>query len=375
MFFPIRTDRRLKRTPWVNYALIAANVLVFVGVQQGGADLLPAHRLQPGNPHLSQYLSYQFMHGGWMHLIGNMIALWVFGNGVEDRLGRVAYLLFYLGAGILAGLAHVITSAAPVLGASGSVAGVTGAYLALFPLSRVVVLIVFFFITFIELSSITVVGIYVVWNIFGQFTGGGSVAYTAHLGGYLFGFVVGMGLLLARLLPREPSDFLALIEQKRRQQQFRRLSRGGYNPWDTPKAGEPGGPAAKPPTAEEQALMERRSEITDAHRRGDVALAADRYAALIDDQPDQVMSQQQQLDLANHLMREGRYDEAAQAYELFLSHFPSYPNLQQVRLILGLIYARYLDRPDRARQLLAEAEGRLDSEEQALARQVMAELE
>jgi membrane associated rhomboid family serine protease len=374
MIFPLRTDRRLKRTPWVNYALIAANVAVFILVQQGGADLLPAHRLQPGNPQLSQYFTYQFMHGGWMHLIGNMVALWVFGNGVEDRLGRVAYLLFYLAGGVLAGLAHVVTSAAPVLGASGSVAGVTGAYLALFPLSRVVVLFALFIITFIELPSIVVVGFYVVWNIFGQFTGGGGVAYTAHLGGYLFGFVVGMGLLLGRLLPREPMDFLSLIEQKRRQYKFRSLAKGGYSPWDASKPGEPSGAVAKPPTAEEQQLMERRSVITDAHRRGEMAEAADAYRELLDTHPDQVMSQQQQIDLANYLMREGHYEQAAQAYELFLSHFPSYPNVQQIRLILGLIYARYLNRPDRARELLSQAEGRLDQEEQALAQQVMAEL-
>ena len=374
MLFPIRTDRQLKRSPVVNYALIAANVGVFVLLQQGGAAELAAHRLNPADPHLSQYISYQFMHGGWMHLIGNMVALWVFGNGVEDRLGRVAYLFFYLGAGILAGLAHVFTSAAPVLGASGSVAGVTGAFLALFPFCRVVVLVVLFIITFVELPSIVVVGIYVAWNIFGQFTGGGNVAYTAHLGGYLFGFVVGVGLLFARLLPREPSDILTLIEHRHRRAKFKRMTQGGFSPWQG-RGKEAATEPAKPPSAEEQALMEQRSEISQAMRSGDMASAAARYRALLDDHPDQVMSQQQQMDLANQLMRDGRYEDAAKAYELFLSHFPSYPNIHQIKLILGLIYARYLRKPDRARSLLNEAEGRLDGEEQTLARQVKAELE
>jgi len=374
MFFPVRTDRQLKRKPVINYALIAVNVAVFVFLQQGGANLLQPHQLQPANPHLSQYITYQFMHGSWMHLIGNMIFLWVFGNGVEDRLGRAGYLLFYLAGGILAGLAHVATSASAVLGASGSASAVMGAFLALFPLCRVVVLVLFFVITFIELPSIIVVGIKVAFDLYGQFAGGGGVAYMAHLGGYFFGFTIGLGMLMLRLLPREPTDILALIEQKRRQQRFRAMTRTSYEPWEGGKLGEPGGKAAPAPTAKEQQVMDRRSRVSEALRQGDMATAAAGYRELLAEHPDQIMSQQQQIDLGNQLMREGRYDEAAKAYELFLSHFPSYPNIQQIRLILGLIYARYLNRPDRARELLSEAEGRLDSEEQALARQVMAEL-
>jgi membrane associated rhomboid family serine protease len=374
MLFPIRTDRQLKRTPVVNYALIAANIVAFVFLQGLGRNTSPAFMLQPADPALFQYITYQFMHGGLMHIIGNMVALWVFGNGVEDRLGRWGYLLFYLAAGVLAGLGHAVTEISPVLGASGSVAGVTGAYLALFPLSRVVVLVFFFIITFVELPSIAVVGIYVAWNIFGQFTGGGGVAYTAHLAGYFFGFVVGMALLVSRLLPREPSDMMSLIDQKRRQQHFKNLARGGYSPWDSNAPGEPGQATAQAPTAEEQALMTQRSRVSEALRTGNPGHAAAEYRALLADYPDQVMSQQQQLDLANQLMSEGAYQEAAQAYELFLRHFPSYAHIQQVRLILGLIYARYLGQTDRARELLSEAEGKLSDDEQALARQVMAEL-
>jgi membrane associated rhomboid family serine protease len=374
MFFPIRTDCELKRRPWVNYCLVAANVFVFVVLQRAGQAGDQAFMLTPADPAMYQYISYQFMHGGWMHIIGNMIALWVFGNGVEDRMGKGGYLMFYLTAGVLAGLGHAVTEVSPVLGASGAVAGVTGAYLALFPFSNVVVLVVFFFITFIELPSIVVVGVYIVWDIFSQFTGAGNVAYTAHLAGYLFGFVAGLGLLLGRILPHEPSDLLSIMEQKRRKQQFRSLTRGGANPWSSRGSGDPGRPPAQPPTAAEQALMQQRSRVTQALQQGDMPEAAEAYRQLVADHPDQLMSQQGQLDLANQLMSEGRYRDAAQAYELFLKHFPGYAHIQQVRLILGLIYARYLDEPARARELLAEAEGKLTDEERTLAREMMAEL-
>jgi tetratricopeptide (TPR) repeat protein len=268
----------------------------------------------------------------------------------------------------------VLTEPLPVLGASGSVAGVTGAYLALFPLARVTVVVWFFIITFLELPSLLVILFYVGWNVFSQFLGGGgNVAYTAHLAGYLYGFALGMGLLLSRLLSREPYDMLSLIEQKRRQAKFRRATRSGESPWQG-QIGEPGGEPAPAPTAEEQALMERRQEINRALQQGRSSDAGALYAQLLEEHPDQVMSEQQQLDLANQLMSEGRYQAAAAAYELFLRHYPAHRHVQQVRLILGLIYARYLGRKERARELLGQAVDQLQGEDQALARQVMTEI-
>src|SRR5690606_30503901 len=100
---------------------------------------LAGYYLNPRAPELHQFLSYQFLHASWLHLLGNMLFLYVFGNSVEDRLGRAAYLLFYLAGGVMAGVGHAWLEAAPVLGASGAVAGVTGAFLALFPLSNITV--------------------------------------------------------------------------------------------------------------------------------------------------------------------------------------------------------------------------------------------
>ncbi|MCD6378262.1 MAG: rhomboid family intramembrane serine protease, partial [Planctomycetes bacterium] len=146
---PIGTDRKLKHTPWINYALVAINVFVFVFLQRARSDLpaLRIYLLHPNEPELFQFVACMFMHGGWGHLIGNMIFLWVFGNPVNDRLGHVGYLAFYLAGGIFAGIGYVLLSGtAPVLGASGAISAVTGAFLVLFPRVRVMVLLFLFYL-------------------------------------------------------------------------------------------------------------------------------------------------------------------------------------------------------------------------------------
>ncbi|MFW6058966.1 MAG: rhomboid family intramembrane serine protease [Phycisphaeraceae bacterium] len=395
MFFPIRTDRRLKRIPWVNYTLIAVNALIFLftigQVGEVGRHLavgfpmelvaehvpLAAFYLNPRDIQLHQFISYQFLHGGWEHLLGNMLFLYVFGNSVEDRLGRLAYLLFYLSAGVMAGLGHTLAENAPVLGASGAVAGVTGAFLALFPLSNVTVVYWIIIIGAIEVSGIVVIGIQIVMNVVLQFYGGSGVAYLAHLAGYAHGFAIGMVLLLVGILPREPYDMLALIERRRRRAQFQRMARAGYQPWEHNKppelSAEQMREEAAPIKAEQEALMRRRSEISRAMGQHDMPTAAQRYRELLADHPDQVLGQQPQLDLANQLMADAHYTDAARAYELFLQTYPTYPQREQVQLILGLLYARYLQRHDRARELLRAAVPRLTGSNRQLAEQLLAD--
>ena len=398
MFFPIRTDRKLRRTPWVNYSLIALNVAVYAftwqSTQQYSADSASGYSIQEsfrnstgvglwlwpddlGNSHirLYQFLTYQFVHSGPepapllgiqlpMHLIFNMLFLFVFGSAVEDQLGKLGYLLFYLTGGVLAGLAHVKLSVmpGPVLGASGAVAGVTGAYLALFPLSNVT--IAYWLIVFIGsfvVSSMVLIVFRIVMDVLFQFGNVGNTAYIAHLAGYVYGFAVGMFLLLMRLIPRERYDMLALIEHQRRRARSRGLRRQTFDPWD------PAAPAENTPAAQDQQLMDRRAAITEAVRAHDLARGAALYHQLLQDRPEQVMSQQVQLDLANQLAAEDRHDAAARAYELLLQKYPRYDQLDQVRLILGLIYTNYLDQPARAHALLTEVRPRLDQDERALA--------
>jgi membrane associated rhomboid family serine protease len=140
-----------------------------------------------------------FLHAGFLHIAGNMLFLWVFGNNIEDFLGKVKFLIFYLAAGIAAGFAHVlvnlegIPSLLPAVGASGAVAGVMGAYLVLFPRARVNTLVPLFFIwTVIQLSAWVVLGI---WFVFQFFTSpDAGVAWMAHVGGFVFGAIAILAL-------------------------------------------------------------------------------------------------------------------------------------------------------------------------------------
>jgi membrane associated rhomboid family serine protease len=377
MFFPIRSDRRLNHTPWLNITLIALNVVVFLLTRQSLHNpAVERYFLNPRAPTLLTFFTYQFLHEGPMHIIGNMVFLYVFGNSVEDRLGKVGYAAFYLSGGIIAGLGHCLTSSAPVLGASGAVACVTGAYLALFPLSNITIVYWFFIIGTFEVSGLLLICFQIGENVVLQVMGSGNVAYMAHLFGYVYGFLVGMALLGVRLLPREPYDLLAMIEQYRRRARFRALTKAGYRPWEHHQPGDPL-PARdlKPTTPAQQRIMDLRAAISAdlAAHRPDQAMEG--YEKLLALDPGQVMGRQQQLDLANQLMSAGRHEFAARAYELFLNTYRADAQRDQVELILGLLYARYLDRRQRAKELLTAALARLhDPQQKELAQQMLAEI-
>jgi membrane associated rhomboid family serine protease len=152
-------------------------------------------------PFWATIFTSMFMHGGWLHIIGNMLFLWVFGNNVEDRMGRARFVLFYLLSGAVAVYAQSLvdtTATVPTIGASGAVAGVLGGYILLHPKARVVTLvIIIFFITLIEIPAVILLGIWAVLQFLpalGQIgvtdVGGEEVAYIAHLGGFLFGLAM-----------------------------------------------------------------------------------------------------------------------------------------------------------------------------------------
>jgi membrane associated rhomboid family serine protease len=156
-----------------------------------------------GCPHKSWWASIfvaMFLHGGWLHIAGNMLFLWIFGNNVEDKIGPFLYLLFYLLGGIAAAAAQTATSpnaVIPSLGASGAIAAVLGAYLVMFPRRRVLILVFFFLITLIEVPAVVVLGF---WFLLQFFNGtaaltahiDGGVAYWAHIGGFAFGVLVAL---------------------------------------------------------------------------------------------------------------------------------------------------------------------------------------
>ncbi|MHB0858616.1 MAG: rhomboid family intramembrane serine protease [Anaerolineae bacterium] len=147
------------------------------------------------------FLTAIFVHGGWAHVLGNMLYLWIFGDNIEDRLHPIPYIAFYLTAGVLASVAQALVSPEsriPTVGASGAIAGVLGAYLVLYPHARVRTLIfVFIFIRFVQLPALVVLGFWFVLQILSGASqlggeGAGNVAYFAHIGGFIFGLLVGL---------------------------------------------------------------------------------------------------------------------------------------------------------------------------------------
>ncbi len=205
--FPIGDDNSARKLfPYITYALIALNVLFFlVELVAGDAFIetwafVPTRFLaHPGGDFLTIFTS-MFMHGGWLHIGGNMLYLWIFGDNVEDRFGHFRYLVFYLLCGIaatFAQLAFSLGSDIPNLGASGAIAGVLGAYVLLFPKRRVTVLLGY---GVVQMPALIVIGFWIVLQFFNGIgsiavsTDTGGVAYMAHIGGFIAGLVLALVL-------------------------------------------------------------------------------------------------------------------------------------------------------------------------------------
>jgi membrane associated rhomboid family serine protease len=201
--FPIGDDNSSRRTfPFVTYALIALNVVFFLIELSGGDAFIERWAFVPirflANP-AGDYLTIftaMFMHAGWLHLLGNMLYLWIFGDNVEDRFGHVKFTVFYLLCGIAATFAQMAFSASsdvPNLGASGAIAGVLGAYIVMFPQARVKVLMGR---GVVPVPALWVIGLWIVLQLFsgiGSIASSaqtGGVAYMAHVGGFLAGLIL-----------------------------------------------------------------------------------------------------------------------------------------------------------------------------------------
>ncbi len=221
MAIPLRDIQSRRTFPVVTIALVALNAAAFLYELSLGARLdgflqqmafNPASYNEPGRilGDGRSILVSMFLHGGWAHLLGNMLYLWIFGDNVEDRLGHLKYLAFYLGCGWVATLAHAWAnphSAMPAIGASGAIAGVLGAYLVMFPRARVVTLIPLgFFLRLTELPAVLVLGFWFVLQLFSgvaslgaRTADSGGVAFWAHIGGFAAGLAVGFAARALRL--------------------------------------------------------------------------------------------------------------------------------------------------------------------------------
>lgn len=354
----------------MNWALLAANVVVFL-VQRVLWPTDPPGLLQPRDPHLIHYFTYQFLHADGLHLASNMLFLYIFGNNVNDRMGHWGYLAFYLAGGVFAGVGHMLTSSSPVLGASGAVSAVTGAYLVLLPRSHITLFFFFFFIGTFEIPCIYfIIASFLKDFIYGFSPMDSGVAHIAHLSGSVFGFAVSLSLLAARMLPRDQFDLFALIQRWNRRRQYQDMVRKGFDPFSVTAGVKRGAP--DPNAARIQDLRGRISESVEKHQLED---AVRLYLELHAIDPQQVLARQNQLDIANQLYAQGIHAAAADAYEGFLRSYPKSDQVGQVQLMLGLLYARYLNRPDMARGHLSGAAEKLHNEREIeLARQELAKI-
>lgn len=366
----------MRRPPVVNYALLAANVLVYVmgfhSASAAGAARVEDYMLHADAPQFHQFISCVFLHGDLWHLIGNMVFLWVFGNAMNDRLGHAGYLAFYLAGGVLASVGYILMGGTGTLvGASGAIAAVTGAYLVLLPRVRVLVVMWLLFLLLpLEISSLYFLLFQFVFNLLATLAmpaADSGVAYAAHSTGYVFGILVAAALLALKLLPRDPYDLLNLIRAYRRRQSYRRTVGQGENPfgdvlrpgtprWEEAKAQQTAQVAAPPPLpAIDPAVLELRRQLATAVLAGDAAVSANLYAQLLAGAPEHVLPLQTQSDLADLLMHDARHAQAADAYERFLKAYPSDRRAPDIYLMLGILYGRYLNQHELAQQYLTRA--------------------
>jgi membrane associated rhomboid family serine protease len=211
---PLRDTQPSNSTPFVTLLLIAVNVFIFlyeISLDSYSLNhLISVYGMIPDHPEIRDMFTSMFLHGGWLHLIGNMWFLWIYGDNVEDILGHGKYLAFYLLCGVAAGLTHILVSPysrVPTIGASGAIAGVMGAYMIKFPHSRIITLVpIVIFLTTIEVPAVFIL---IYWFILQLFSGvwqvgysqvsQGGVAWFAHVGGFVAGMIL---ILLLRTRDR-----------------------------------------------------------------------------------------------------------------------------------------------------------------------------
>jgi len=383
MLLPIRTSIQPRRTPYANYVLIGLNILAFLlqfGIdstthQVGFRPWVYRFELIPRVSPWWTLVTYAFLHGDFWHIFFNMFILYLFGKNVNDKLGHLAYLVFYLCGAVASGFGHAMLHVAPpgevavpVMGASGAVAAVTGAYLVLFPQTLLTVVYWFFFIGTIEVPAMyfILLKLIILDNMLAR--GGGNIAYDAHLAGYGFGIAMSLILLATRLVSTDNFDLWAMLKQWNRRRSYRDAVSGGFDPFRGSGGRRPvASREVKKTVAEKQKeieVRELRHSISQRLEERNLPAAADLYVELMKVDCEQVLSRQYLLDIANQLASSQRSSQAAYAYEQFLTHYGTSEYSEQVELMLGVLYSRYLHRPEEAIVHLRRAAERLTDEAQ-----------
>jgi membrane associated rhomboid family serine protease len=378
VLIPLGTDRPIRRPSVVTPVLVVLCTAVFVvqayAASQGQERELIERFAVIGGASFSfeRTITYAFLHGGWMHIAGNMLFLWVFGRPVEDRLGKAGFAILYLSGAIVSGLGHAYFESGPAIGASGAVSAVTGAFLVLFPKTRIRVLWFMILISLMMAPAWFFIGLQIAWNIIAATTGrAGNVAVVAHLAGYAFGFAVAFALLSLGVIPREPYDLFSISKQAKRRREFQAAARAADR---TMVARGPVRRAPKPQPMDEraEAVAADRAAVSAALSMGEMDEAISAYRTLVDkhasSRPAVTLPRNAQYRIATHFASGGDNAMAMRAFDDFLGAYPSDPEAPQIRVLLARLCVE-IGATGRARRLLGEAiETTKDEGVRALAR-------
>jgi len=367
--FPIGDDNPTRNKPFVTYGLIIANIAVFVGVNvmtppEETQQIWSTHGYQSAEPLGLGVLTYQFLHGDWLHILNNLWMLWIVGDNVEDKLGHGRYLLTYLAAGVAAAWVFSATGQIfndlpliegvrepPLVGASGSIFGMMGMYLIFFPEARIRILLWFLLlIQVIRVRAKWVIGMWLgleVWRTLqAHGPSAGHVATSAHVGGGVFGI-----LLAIWLKPRiggggdgdawDVHTGFAKRSTSSTGDQY--AATGARSSW------------FESPAPPEDSLLELEDRMIDLVRRGEMRHAIDlypRYEAMHRERP---LPGDIQIEIAHEYYEQGLHRDALAAYQRYLSTEPGGEERAEAQFRVGVIYARWLDDPVRARGFLQAA--------------------
>lgn len=363
LFFPIGDENPSERTPVVTWVIIGLNVLVFLATTEHLS--LPDHIARkwgyvPDNGAWYTFFTSMFLHGNLIHLLGNMWFLWIVGDNVEDALGHVAYLGFYLLSGVAAVGFYLLFTAlgagnVPLVGASGAISGVLGCYMLFFPSARIRIFywVFFFLIGVAAVRAVWVIGAWIALQLFEWAAASrqqavGGVAYAAHVGGFLVG--IGVALLLKEHL-------------RKAGRLTRRATAEGRHGRDRPVA-RPVGPAFPSPVFENPRVQRERDAedffgreeaIAENVKSGLLDVAVERYREYTRMPHAKPIPAWAQIEIAGELFRQKDYEGALEAYRRYLSNFPGGPDAPEAKFRLGVILARHRREFYRAREYLVQA--------------------
>jgi membrane associated rhomboid family serine protease len=392
MLFPLGDDNPVRRVPVMTWLLIGVNVAVFVAFnlkmdESQLRDWTGTWGYDVDRPFGRELFTSMFMHGGFMHILGNMWVLWIVGDNVEDKVGKLGYLVLYLLGGCAAALTFAAIAAGggtdpaamrlygmhhlPLVGASGAIAAIMGVYIVFFPEARIRLLLWWlFFVRIVPVRAKWFLGltlaIDLLTSVAANGASSGGVATMAHVGGGVFGIVV--ALTIKPLVGGGGEGDAWDVHTG-----FAKRMRAGAEPWQETRV--PGGARMAPEEHDEFALADVEQSIVQLVRGGRVRDAIDVYPAYVAMAREQPLPDDVQIEIAHELYRQWLPKEAIPAYMRYIDTHPSGDDVAEAKFRLGVLYARGLSRRDDAAKWLREAaREHHDPKIRAAAAQMLAQL-